>query len=104
MARAPLRGCLIGALALMAALDARAARAVCVENATIGELRQALSAGDATAAGLVQAYLARIAAYDRAGPRLDAVREVNPDAPAIAAQSDARERRQNAGRSKAYPS
>jgi amidase len=75
----------------MAASDARAARADCVENATIGELRQALSAGDTTAAGLVQAFLARIAAYDRAGPRLNAVREVNPDAPAIAAQSDARE-------------
>jgi amidase len=89
--RAPLRGCLIAALALMAASDASAARAVCVENATIGELRQALTAGDATAAGLVEAYLARIAAYDRAGPRLDAVREVNPDAPAVAAQSDARE-------------
>src|ERR1700720_4535915 len=76
----------------MAASDARAARAVCVENATIGELRQALTAGDATAAGLVEAYLARIAAYDRAGPRLDAAREVNPDAPAVATQSDARER------------
>ena len=75
----------------MAASDARAARPVCVENATIGELRQALSAGDATAAELVQAYLARIAAYDRADPRLNAVREVNPDAPAIASQSDARE-------------
>jgi amidase len=90
--RAPLRGCLIAALALMAASDARAARAVCVENATIGELRQALSNGDATAAGLVEAYLERIAAYDRAGPRLDAVRELNPQAPAVAAQSDARER------------
>ena len=75
----------------MAASDARAARPVCVENATIGELRQALSAGDANAAELVQAYLARIAAYDCAGPRLNAVREVNPDAPAIASQSDARE-------------
>jgi len=68
----------------MAASDASAARAVCVENATIGELRQALSTGDATAAGLVEAYVVRIAGYDRAGPRLDAVREVNPDAPAIA--------------------
>jgi amidase len=75
----------------MAASDARAATAVCVENATIGELRQALSLGDATVAGLVQAYLARIEAYDRAGPRLNAVRETNPDAPGIAAQSDARE-------------
>jgi amidase len=82
---------LIATLALMAASEARPARAACVENATIGELHQALSAGDANAAGLVQAFLARIAAYDRAGPGLNAVREVNPDAPAIAAQSDARE-------------
>jgi len=74
----------------MAASDARAAKAVCVENATIAELRQALAAGDTTAVGLAQAYLARIAAYDQAGPRLNAVREVNPDAAAIAAQSDAR--------------
>jgi len=82
----------IAALSLaMTAPDASAARVVCVENATIGELGHALAAGDTTAAGLVQAYLARIAAYDRAGPRLNAVREVNPDAPAIAAQSDARE-------------
>jgi amidase len=64
---------------------------VCVDNATIGELRRALGAGDTTAAALVQAYLARIEAYDSAGPRLNAVREVNPDAPAIAARSDARE-------------
>jgi amidase len=75
----------------MAASEPSPARAVCVENAAIGELGQALSAGDATAAGLVQAYAARIAAYDRAGPRLNAVREMNPDALAIAAQSDARE-------------
>jgi amidase len=65
--------------------------AVCVDNATLGELRRALAAGDTTAAALVQAYLARIDAYDRAGPRLNAVREINPDALAIAAQSDARE-------------
>ena len=64
---------------------------MCVDNATIGELRRALAAGDITAAALVEAYLARIEAYDRAGPRLNAVREVNPDAPAIAARSDARE-------------
>jgi len=90
--QASLRGCLIAALSLVtAAPNARAERAVCIENATIGELGQALAAGDTTAAALVQAYLARMAAYDRAGPRLNAVREVNPDAPAIASQSDARE-------------
>jgi amidase len=83
---------LIAALSLvLAALGARAEGTMCVENATIGELRQALAAGDTTSAGLAQAYLTRIAAYDRAGPRLNAVREINPDALAIAAQSDARE-------------
>jgi amidase len=64
--------------------------AVCVENATIGDLQEALVAGQATAADLVRAYTARIEAYDRAGPRLNAVREMNPDGPAIAAALDAR--------------
>src|SRR5271170_3263069 len=60
-----------------------------VENATIDELQQALAADSTTAAALAQAYLARIAAYDRAGPRLGAVREINPDAETIAADLDA---------------
>ncbi len=56
-----------------------------VENATIAELQRALAEGRTTASALVRAYLARIEAYDRAGPALNAVREVNPDALAIAA-------------------
>jgi len=63
---------------------------VCVENASIGDLQEALAAGRSTAADLVRAYTARIEAYDRAGPHLNAVREMNPDALAIAAASDAR--------------
>jgi amidase len=78
-------------LLVMAPPDARGEEAVCVDNATIDELRRALAAGDTTAATLVRAYQARLEAYDSAGPRLDAVREVNPDALAIATQSDARE-------------
>ena len=42
-----------------------------------------------TSAELVLAYLERIAAYDRAGPRLNAVREVNPESLTIAAGIDA---------------
>src|SRR5882757_10891341 len=64
--------------------------AVCVENATIGDLQEALAAGRTTAADLVRAYTARIEAYDRAGPRLNALRELNPDALAIAEKLDAR--------------
>jgi amidase len=59
-----------------------------VENATIAELQEALAEGRTTASALTRAYLARIEAYDRAGPGLNAVREVNPDALAIAASLD----------------
>src|SRR6266700_3547849 len=59
-----------------------------VENATIAELQQALAEGRTSASALTRAYLARIEAYDRAGPGLNAVREVNPDALAIAALLD----------------
>src|SRR5205085_9557198 len=61
---------------------------LCVENASLAELQQALAEGRTTATALTRAYLARIEAYDRAGPNLNAVREINPDALAIAASFD----------------
>ncbi len=61
---------------------------MCVEDATIGDLHEQLATGKATATELVRAYLARIETYDRAGMRLNTVREVNPDALAIAAALD----------------
>jgi len=67
-----------------------AAGAVCVENATISDLEEALAAGRTTAVDLVRAYTARIGAYDRAGPRLNAVRELNPDALTVAEALDTR--------------
>jgi amidase len=57
-------------------------------QATVSELQAALASGKTTAAELVEGYLARIKAHDRAGLRLNAVREINPDAPAIAAAAD----------------
>jgi amidase len=63
---------------------------VFVENATIGDLQEALATGSSTATALLHAYLARIEAYDRCGPRLNAVREVNRDALTIAAALDAK--------------
>jgi amidase len=59
-----------------------------IDNATIAELQAALSSGEIGSSALTRAYLARIAAYDRAGPKLNAVREVNPDALAVAAALD----------------
>ena len=61
---------------------------MCVANATIAELQQALDEGRTTASALTRAYQARIAAYDHAGPLLNAVREINPDTLTIAASLD----------------
>src|SRR5437868_3604496 len=80
-------------IALVLASVASAAVAqgpVCIENATIDDLQAALAGGRTTSAALVSGYLARIEAYDRAGPRLNAVRELNPDAMAIAQKLDGR--------------
>ena len=63
-----------------------------VEDASLADVARALGEGTVTASGLARAYLARIKAYDRArnakGPRLNSVREINPDALAIAASLD----------------
>lgn len=61
-----------------------------VVEATIAQLRAALEAGRTTSVELTRAYLARIAAYDHGGPRLNAVPVLNPAALADAAASDAR--------------
>ena len=44
------------------------------------DLQAAQAAGQVTSRGLVDAYLARIAAYDQAGPRLNAIVIINPRA------------------------
>ncbi|MGH1550634.1 amidase [Leifsonia poae] len=64
-----------------------------VVEASIAELRRALEAGETTSEELVTAYLARIDAYDAAGPRLNAVVVRNPDALAEARASDERRAR-----------
>lgn len=62
------------------------------EEATIGELQAAMTAGRETSEGIVGAYLARIDALDRRGPELRAVIVVNPDALAIARALDVERR------------
>ena len=62
---------------------------VCIEDATIVDLQKALAAGTVTATDLTRAYIARIEAYDRAGPNLNAIRELNPDALKLAGDIDA---------------
>ncbi len=63
-----------------------------LETATIAELQAAMETGELTSRALVELYLHRIATLDRAGPRVNSVIEINPDAGDIAAALD-RERR-----------
>jgi amidase len=63
-----------------------------LEEASAADLARALAEGQASAAGLVAAYLERIEKLDRSGPTLRSVIELNPDALAIAEALD-RERR-----------
>jgi Asp-tRNA(Asn)/Glu-tRNA(Gln) amidotransferase A subunit family amidase len=66
-----------------------AAAALAIEEATIAEIHAAYRDGRATAVGVTQAHLDRIAAYDRKGPALGAVIITNPNALADAAALDA---------------
>lgn len=68
-----------------------------VEETSVASLQEAMSRGHTTARGVTEAYLQRIAAIDRSGPRLNSVIEVNPDALEIAEHLD-RERASGAVR------
>ncbi|HEU0217920.1 MAG TPA: amidase family protein [Stellaceae bacterium] len=59
-----------------------------LSNAPLADIQQALQQGRMTSSALARGYLARIEAYDRAGPAVNSVREINPDALAIAAERD----------------
>jgi amidase len=59
-----------------------------LDNTPMSEIIDALASGRVTATALTKGYLARIEAYDRTGPMLNSVRELNPDALAIAGKLD----------------
>ncbi|MCX7361846.1 MAG: amidase family protein [Alphaproteobacteria bacterium] len=75
-------------LGALAASRAEAQGGVALDNASLTDVQQALAQGKITASALTKAYLARIEAYDSAGPKLNSVRELNPDAASIAARLD----------------
>lgn len=56
---------------------------------TAAEAGRQMAEGRLTSLALTQAYLARIAAVDRAGPKLASVIELNPQAESLAAERDA---------------
>lgn len=59
-----------------------------VRGASITDLQDAMESGLATSAQITEAYLARIRAYDQAGPRLNTMIWVNWDAAAHAEELD----------------
>jgi Asp-tRNA(Asn)/Glu-tRNA(Gln) amidotransferase A subunit family amidase len=60
-----------------------------VDEATIASLHDAILSGRTTCVAIVDAYLARIATYDKDGPALAAILAVNPQAREMAARLDA---------------
>jgi Asp-tRNA(Asn)/Glu-tRNA(Gln) amidotransferase A subunit family amidase len=64
-----------------------------VHEASITDLGNAMAAGRTTSVELVEAYLARIAAYDQQGPALNALIRINPNARAEAQRMDEERRR-----------
>ena len=68
-----------------------------IEEATIPQLQEALTASRMTSVQLVEKYFARIQLLDKAGPKVNSVIELNPDAVSIAAALD-RERKEKGPR------
>ena len=66
-----------------------------LEEMTIAEMREGMSAGRFTARGLAEKYLERVEEVDRRGPAINSVIETNPDALALAESLD---RERKAGR------
>ena len=70
----------------------RAARTFDLSAASIADINAAFEAGALTSERLTRLYLARIAAYDKAGPRLNSVFHLNPSALEDARALDAERR------------
>ena len=77
---------------------AAAEREFNLQNANVADIQDVVAEGALSYEHLVELYLARIAAYDDAGPRLNAVIEINPHALGIARALDI-ERREHGLRS-----
>lgn len=79
-------------LLAVASAPAVAQQRVDITEASIASVHAALDAGRLSCRALVQAYLDRIAAYDKRGPALNAIQTLNPRALTIADSLDAVQR------------
>lgn len=84
-----MRSVILGFLVGWSAWLPAAAQPFAFAEATIDDLQARMAAGTLTARELTAAYLARIEDVDKAGPKLNAIIELNPDALAIADRLDA---------------
>ncbi len=88
----------VASIVILILASAATAESLDLTAATVAEINTAIDAGALSSERLVELSLARIAAYDDAGPKLNAVMYLNPDALQTARMLDA-ERRQNGRRS-----
>ncbi len=77
-------------LALATAPAAQVQAPFRVEEASIADIHAALKAGRVTCRGLMEQYLRRIDAYDKNGPALNAIVQINPEALGHADEADKR--------------
>src|SRR5512144_2319232 len=66
-----------------------------MEEMTIVEMQRQMATGELSASRLTESYMERIDQLDKRGPTVNAVIELNPDAPAIA---EALDKERKAGR------
>jgi amidase len=76
--------------ALHAQAPAPAPASFDIMDATIDGIHAAMKSGSLGCVALVEKYLARIKAYDQAGPKFNAIQNVNPTAVAMAGEFDAK--------------
>jgi Asp-tRNA(Asn)/Glu-tRNA(Gln) amidotransferase A subunit family amidase len=88
--RVQLLAAFFGALSLAAQQPPPAASVFRIEETTIRQVHDAMTTHRVTCRALVDAYLKRIDAYDKNGPGINAIVEVNPDAQKDAEQLDRR--------------
>ena len=82
-------GGLLGATTIAGAQPTKGGATFEITEASVTDVQTALTAGRISSVQLVRQYLARIAAYDHAGPELNSLIRINPKASAEAAALDA---------------
>lgn len=82
----------VGAVTALTSSPAVRAAELELATATVADLQRAMAAGTLTSERLVELYLARIAAYDQQGPKLNTIITLNPRAREEAQQLDSERR------------